>query len=266
MNKIGIDAGGTLVKVVYEEKNHFHYKSFPLQKVNDLIQWLQLLQSESTFVLTGGRAADIQRKYLPDAKIVDEFSASCNGATYLMREEDIKRENYLLINIGTGTSFYVNKNGKSDRVLGSGVGGGTFMGLGQLLTGKSSYEELVELSDSGNREQIDLLVKDLYSNGNPPIDGELTASNFAKVTESKEAADADKMAALTNMLAETIVLLGMQISTQHQLNSILFIGSTVSNNNNLQEKLYKFTTMLGYEAIFLKKGKYSGAMGAYLSI
>ena len=53
---------------------------------------------------------------------------------------------YLLVNIGTGVSILrVDSEGQYERVSGSGLGGGTFVGLGRLLTGETSFEKLLSL-------------------------------------------------------------------------------------------------------------------------
>ena len=42
------------------------------------------------------------------------------------------------------------------------MGGGTFWGLGRLLTGVSNFDELLDLAEQGSREGVDTLVKDIY--------------------------------------------------------------------------------------------------------
>ena len=42
------------------------------------------------------------------------------------------------------------------------MGGGTFWGLGSLLTKAQGFDELLELASQGDHRKIDLLVKDIY--------------------------------------------------------------------------------------------------------
>ena len=42
------------------------------------------------------------------------------------------------------------------------MGGGTFWGLGRLLTGVSNFDELLDLAEQGDRDGVDILVKDIY--------------------------------------------------------------------------------------------------------
>jgi len=70
---------------------------------------------------------------------------------------------YLLVNIGSGVSMIkVDGDGKFERVSGTNVGGGTYLGLGKLLTKCKSFDELLELTQRGNNSNVDMLVGDIY--------------------------------------------------------------------------------------------------------
>ncbi|KAI8013786.1 Pantothenate kinase 2 [Camellia lanceoleosa] len=79
---------------------------------------------------------------------------------------------YLLVNIGSGVSMikllfsfltlFVDGDGKFQRVSRTNVGGGTYWGLGKLLTKCKSFDELLELSQQGDNRTIDMLVGDIY--------------------------------------------------------------------------------------------------------
>lgn len=61
---------------------------------------------------------------------------------------------YLLVNIGSGVSM-VKVTGESEfeRVSGSSLGGGTFSGLCRLLTQRSDFDEMLELSMQGDNSK-----------------------------------------------------------------------------------------------------------------
>ncbi|GJV47757.1 zinc finger, CCHC-type containing protein [Tanacetum coccineum] len=68
-----------------------------------------------------------------------------------------------LVNIGSGISMIkVDGDGKFKRVSGTSIGGGTFWGLGKLLTKCKSFDALLEMSHEGNNKVIDMLVGDIY--------------------------------------------------------------------------------------------------------
>ncbi|MGM0827340.1 MAG: type II pantothenate kinase [Bacillota bacterium] len=260
MSVIGVDAGGTLTKIVYEENGGLHFKTFSSEQQESVLQWLKILAQNHKLYITGGKAEKWGETF-PQARIVGEFEAVCSGAKLLLKEEKSDLKQFILINIGTGTSFFkVDENG-CERLLGSGLGGGTFMGLGGLLTGESDYYELVRLSKEGKRELVDLSVRDVYEAMNSPVPAHLTAANFAKGDSSSK--KTDKLRALSNMIAETIILLASQASQAHKLEHFVFIGSTLKSNPALKEDLSQFQDMLSYTPIFPEKGAYAGSLGAF---
>ncbi|HEY2420884.1 MAG TPA: type II pantothenate kinase [Neobacillus sp.] len=260
--KAGIDAGGSLVKIVYQEKEKFHYKKYPIHEMAQALSWLKMVAPNAKVALTGGKAAIIQKNYFPNGEIIPEFQATCEGARLFLVEEGKKIENpFLLVNIGTGTSWHFVNGEKYERILGSGVGGGIFTGLGSILTNEADFQQLTLLANDGEKGNVDLLIKDIYESDEPPLDGNLTAANFAKGTNEKQTA-ADLMAAVTNMIVETIVLLTLQAAAIHKTKQVVFIGSTLIGNHSLHKGLTFYMNMLGLSAEFLSNGEYCGAAGA----
>ncbi|UYZ19909.1 type II pantothenate kinase [Mesobacillus jeotgali] len=261
-NRIGIDAGGSLIKIAYQENGRLHFRKQPIGQMEEALGWLKIVSTNKRIFLTGGRASKIKSEFFPEAEIIDEFTAACEGATYFMMKEGLPRgEKSLLINIGTGISWIKIDGESYNRVLGSGIGGGTFMGMGKLLADSSDFANLVSLSASGRRGNVDLLVKDIYHPEEPPIPGELTASNFAKTEGINSSSPADKMASFLNMMAETITLLTAQTAALHEIKKVIFIGSTLAGNNPLQDSLDFYCKMSGLDPIFCKTGNSAGQSG-----
>ncbi len=63
------------------------------------------------------------------------------------------------------------------------IGGGTLLGLANLLTGEKDFDKILELSKRGDNSEVDMLVKDIYGDNSPikGLTGDLLASSFAKV-------------------------------------------------------------------------------------
>ena len=51
---------------------------------------------------------------------------------------------------------------KFERIGGTATGGGTFWGLGKLLTKAKDFDDLLELAAIGDHRKVDMLVKDIY--------------------------------------------------------------------------------------------------------
>jgi pantothenate kinase len=77
----------------------------------------------------------------------------------------------------------VNNYSSYERVSGTMIGGGTLLGLANLLTGINNFDNILELSKKGDYSKVDMLVKDIYGDNSPlkGLSGDLLASSFAKV-------------------------------------------------------------------------------------
>ena len=51
---------------------------------------------------------------------------------------------------------------KYERVSGSSLGGGTYWGLCRLLTHCTKYEDLLDMAETGDASEVDMLVRDIY--------------------------------------------------------------------------------------------------------
>ncbi|MGY0693736.1 type II pantothenate kinase [Virgibacillus sp. FSP13] len=267
MNAIGVDAGGSLVKISYEEKGKLHTKTYPIEEITTCLNWLQMLFPDATLELTGGKSAYLQSIAKQRTQLVDEFQATVVGTRYLLATEEQKAsDHFIQVHIGTGTSIFHVTPDSYERLLGTGIGGGTFMGLGKLISGKDTFNQLIELAAQGNSQHSDLLIKDIYAPSPSPLLGDLTASNFGKANLNESATTADHVASLVRMIGETLVLLATHAATMHQLKTIVFTGSMLNGNRPLKELIASFQDIMDFNSIFLEKGAYVGAIGALLDV
>jgi type II pantothenate kinase len=65
--------------------------------------------------------------------------------------------------VGSGVSFIkcIDKH-TYQRVGGSSLGGGVFLGLANLLIQENHFETLLEMSNQGKSSRVDLYMQDLY--------------------------------------------------------------------------------------------------------
>ena len=77
----------------------------------------------------------------------------------------------------------VNDFNSYERVGGTMIGGGTLLGLSNLLTGVRDFDQIIQMAQSGANANVDMLVSDIYGENSPFKDlaGDLLASSFAKV-------------------------------------------------------------------------------------
>jgi type II pantothenate kinase len=267
VTKVGIDAGGTLVKLAYMQGQDYQYLSFPSTEMHRVVQWLQSNAPDAQLCLTGGKAATLQILLNRPFDHLVEFEATCSGAKVLMAQEQTSLDKFILTNVGTGTSIHVVSEDNHQRLGGTGVGGGTLVGLSYLLTGYDSYAEIVNMASLGARESIDLKVSHIYEGAVPPIPGNLTASNFGRVRQFQgKMQNEDLLASVIGLVGETVASVSVHAASQCGASHVVYIGSSFINNPLLAEVAAEYTQLRGSRAILLPNGQYSGAIGALQAI
>jgi type II pantothenate kinase len=211
---IGIDIGGSTTKIVgFDNKKIF---SPMIVKANDPISSIYgafgkfLSQNRLTLdnikkiMITGVGSSFITEKIygIPTGK-VDEFLATGTGGLFLSGLEKA-----IVVSMGTGTAL-VTANGESVKHIGgTGVGGGTLLGLSSLMLNVRSFDDLVETAQNGNLTNIDLTIGDISVDKKvgdlPP---ETTASNFGKISDL--ATKADIGIGIINLVFQTIGMISV---------------------------------------------------------
>lgn len=268
---IGIDTGGTLTKLAYLNKqNELTLTVFPSNDMHLVKQWLEAHPQVEEIGLTGGRTEQLLDvlKTMKSIEYIVEFEATLKGVRYLLEKEGHKIDQSIITNIGTGTSIHYMDGNIHKRVGGTGIGGGTLIGLSTIMTGISDFDDIKVHAAQGQREGIDLLVKDIYQGMDTPIDGNLTASNFGKVgiTKNREFAKTDVLATTQGLVGEVITTLSIQLAEQHKAKHIVYIGSTLTDNRQLKKVIEHYTLLKKHTPIFVKDCGFSGAVGALLNI
>uniref|UniRef100_A0AAR2L4I8 4'-phosphopantetheine phosphatase n=1 Tax=Pygocentrus nattereri TaxID=42514 RepID=A0AAR2L4I8_PYGNA len=178
---------------------------------------------------------------------------------------------YLLVNIGSGVSIVkVESEDKYERIGGSSIGGGTFWGLGALLTKTKRFDELLQLASKGQHTNVDMLVKDIYGGayGSLGLTGDLIASSFGKsATADKEFSKEDMAKSLLHMISNDIGQLACLYARLHNLTRVYFGGFFIRGHPVTMHTItysINFFTKGEVQALFLRHEGYLGAIGAFL--
>lgn len=116
-------------------------------------------------------------------KEVFTYSHETKKQTFVPPKEENDMFPYLLVNIGSGVSILkVTSKDTFQRVSGSSIGGGTFWGLACQMAGVTTWDEVAEMSVSGDNRNIDLLVGDIYGTSYEKLglDANVIASSMGK--------------------------------------------------------------------------------------
>ncbi|KAL4384520.1 hypothetical protein GQ457_15G000750 [Hibiscus cannabinus] len=183
---------------------------------------------------------------------------------------------YLLVNIGSGVSIIkVDGDGKFQRVSGTNVGGGTYWGLGRLLTKCNSFDELLELSQRGDNGTIDMLVGDIYGGmdySKIGLSASTIASSFGKaISDKKELEDyrpEDISLSLLRMISYNIGQISYLNALRFGLKRIFFEGFFIRGHAYTMDTIsfaVQFWSQGEAQAMFLRHEGYLGALGAFMS-
>jgi type II pantothenate kinase len=265
----GVDIGATLAKAVLVPAGGrletFEPFVCPSSDLPALAAYLSA-RSPLRLAATGAgahRLASLVKTPEP-AVFADEFEAWGEGEKVLLAHADFTPTTpHYLVSLGTGTSiFRIGQEGSVTRAGGTGLGGGTLRGFGQLLLGQVDYEALTALAIQGDRRRVDLLVRDVYPSGDIALQGDLTASNLGRIAsrDSRDVANA-----ITGLVGENVGLLAAALSKQESVPfplDIVYAGSTLRQNVALRDVLAFATSVGGARARFLPQGEFVGAVGA----
>lgn len=266
---IGIDVGGSTTKIVGYYADGKLIGRLMVEAADPLTSAygalgkfinknkLSLAQVKQ-IVLTGvGSSLFKDNIYGIPTRKVDEFEAIGLGGLALSRKKE-----GLIISMGTGTAFVrADKNGIR-HIGGSGVGGGTVLGLCGRLCGASSFETVVELAHKGNLKKVDLNISDISTGDISTLSPEVTASNFGKMDDGLSPEDLAR--GVLNMVFQTIGMLAVFACRNDNIKDVIVTGtlSTVPCAKVLfkqVERLYKINFIIPQHSI------YATATGAALS-
>ena len=173
--------------------------------------------------LTGVGSSEIRQDiYGVPTFRVDEFSANGVGGGYFAGN----KTEFMVVSMGTGTSFVEVRNNVPRHLGGIGIGGGTITGLSKLMINTNDVGKIQELASGGKVGNIDLRIGDISKNPLPGLDLEITASNFGKA--SSRANCEDKAAGIVHMVIETIRQTAVLISNGTDIKDFVLIGNLIN--------------------------------------
>jgi type II pantothenate kinase len=189
---------------------------------------------------------------------VNEIDAIGIGGMYLS-----KMKNIIITNIGTGTVIIEAGDKGIFHFGGSGVGGGTILGLAKKLLPTAEFSDIMEMAKTGKLNQVDLLLGDITDTSISFLNGESTASNFGKMLDTANAGDI--ALAVINMVYQVIGVLSVFAARARNTERVIVTGNG-SDNQIGQKVLADISSMYGIEFIYPECAEYTTAVGAGLFV
>lgn len=205
---IGIDLGGSTTKIVgFDGKTMI---SPFLVRANDPIasvygafgKFLSInsfkIEDIEQIMVTGVGSSFVDSRLfgIPTAK-VDEFMAIGLGGLFL---SNLKKA--IIVSMGTGTALVKAENNAAVHLGGTGIGGGTLLGLSNRMLNVRHFDELIETASEGNLSNVDLTIGDISKEVLETLPSETTASNFGKLSDL--VTKADLALGIINLVFQTI--------------------------------------------------------------
>ncbi len=189
--------------------------------------------------------------------IVEEFMATGLGGLYLSG-----LDHAVVVSMGTGTAYLEASKESVRHIIGSGVGGGTLVGLGRVMAGTSDAVKLSDMETSGDVLKCDLTIGDITKNGVTGLPMNVTASNFGKAADdlTKE----DKMAGVFNLVYQSIGTVAVMASRQCGIKDIVFTGQ-LTDLKDCQKYLLPFEELYGVNMLIPDNAAFATAVGSCLA-
>ena len=271
---IGIDVGGSTTKIIgFREEGEVKHWLEPLVIVaNDPLTATYgafgrfadenrlALSDISRVMITGVGASHVKNDlYGLDCRRVEEFQCIGRGGSFLSGLDDT-----LIVSMGTGTAIvHAMRDGKYEYIGGTGVGGGTLMGLSRLMLNADTVPELEAMADGGDLDKIDLKIKDLVQgDALSGLSRDLTASNFANIALG--ATKDDIALGIMNLVFETVGMVSIFAARSRGVQSIVLTGNVTTIPQCI--KKYEEFNALGYGVNFVipERSGFATAIGAAL--
>lgn len=134
-------------------------------------------------------------------------------------------ERAVVASAGSGTAVVSAGPDGARHVSGTGVGGGTLVGLARLLVGTVDPREIDALARAGTDTTLNLTIGEILGQAIGSLPPETTAVNFGRVARHDvHASREDTAAALVNMVGQVIAVIAINAARAEHLTETVIIG------------------------------------------
>ncbi len=267
---VGIDIGGSTTKICGFDGEKRLVEPL-MVKANDpvasyygafgkftLTNSLALNDIESVVITGVGSSFISDGPYGLDTAKVEEFEAIGLGGLYLSG-----LERALVVSMGTGTATVMADQNRREYLGGTGVGGGTLMGLSGKILGMRNIDHISQLAMDGDLANVDLRIGDISERDiTSTLRSSTTASNFGKLSDT--ATKADIALGIINLVFETVGMVSVFAARGKGVKDIVLTG-TLALLPQAKTVFRSLTEMFGVNFVIPAKAQYATAIGASLS-
>ena len=221
---IGIDLGISATKIVVVSERQVREQvlwegPFVMDRLLDYIRKFNPSRGKvQKIVLTG-----VGSRMLPGSLCgvrttrVEEFQANAVATKILLLPSS-----YIVVSMGTGTSFVKVEGSQWQHLGGSALGGGTLIRLFQLLLPGGNWALLRSLTEKGNLGQTDQCIRDVCPMELPGLPMEVTTVNLGKVSQATTPENVT--IGLVNMVVQNIGVMARMAGLGFGIKDFVMIG------------------------------------------
>ena len=217
-----------------------------------------VLADVEKIMVTGVGASYLQGNLLAVRTIrTQEFRAIGLGGLYMTGLESA-----IVVSMGTGTAIVKATPSGVEHLIGSGVGGGTLLGLSNRMINVRDFDHFASMAERGDLSHIDLTIRDITRDQIHGLSPDTTASNFGKTDDS--ATSEDVALGIVNLVFQSIGTSAVLAARTCGISTIVFTGNLTQIDQG-KKVLRSFTDLYGVKVIVPEAAEYATAIGAALS-
>ena len=270
---IGIDVGGSTTKIVGFRGDNvlgstFVHATDPITSLYGAFGKFtvehRISLSDIEKVIVTGTGSSYIKDPIYGLPCVHESEFTCvgKGGLYLSGLSEA-----IVVSMGTGTALvHAKKEGNTvttNYLGGTGVGGGTLLGLCKKLCGLETIDNIVEAANAGSLDKVDLRISDMVKRTarNVPLPNDMTAANFGKLSDI--ASKGDLALGVINMVFQTIGVMAAFSAKNANTKNIVLTGNLT--NVPQAESIFRGVEALhGVNFIIPENSQFGTVIGAAL--
>lgn len=264
---IGLDIGGSTTKIVGLQDGRLISKelvkaSDPLASafgaLGKFISQNNLELKDIRQIMVTGVGASFLRGDLLGIPTVraPEFRAIGLGGLFVSGLNEA-----VVVSMGTGTAIVRATGADVQHVIGSGVGGGTMLGLSNRMINVRDFTLFTEMAEKGDLSRIDLTISDITRDEIPGLSPDTTASNFGK--EDDAASHEDIALGIVNLVFQSVGTTAVLAARSSGIRTIIFTGNLTLVSQG-KRVLGSFSSLYNVDIVVPDSAEFATAVGAAL--
>lgn len=193
---------------------------------------------------------------------VNEVQAMARGGQALLGLSPDDSAPLMITSAGSGVAMLAARGDQYAHITGSGVGGGTLLGLGRLLLGTTDPREIDALAQRGDPNGADLSLVDVVSGPIGNLPPETTAVNFGRLARTASPASSEDMAAaLVTLVGQVIGTIAINAARAQEIDRVVVTGH-LTDMPTMRAAIARTSTFFGLPFEMPTPAGHATALGA----